>query len=259
MASDVIKSAGRVFELLEYLDLVERPTGLSELVEHFGWPQSSLAALLKSLVTLGYLHHDRNARTYLPTTRLAQLGAWVMTTVLGDERAIPLVNHLRRATGETVVLGVRNDLAAQYVLVRLSENPLALHTRTGVLRPLVHSGVGWALLSAMPDDVVLKLARQHNLATDRKDAKVRPEQVLANVERVRRDGYAFSRDIVTKGAGMIAVLLPEAGTGPRRAVAVGGPNERLVEKEQLIVQAIRNGIALFYPQAKARAPRRRSA
>jgi DNA-binding IclR family transcriptional regulator len=251
MPTDVVKSAGRVFEILEYLDSIQRPAGLSELVAHFGYPQSSIASLLKTLVTLGYLHHDRSARSYAPTTRLARLGDWVMTSLLDDEPAIQLVSHLRRATGETVVLGVRNDLAAQYILVRLSDNPLSFVTRTGVLRPLCHSGMGWMLLTTQVDASILKLARLHNLSVEKTQAKVKPDEVLDRVQQARRDGYAFSRDIVTRGAGMIAVLLPQTGHDPQRAVGVAGPTERLVEKQVLILRAIRNGLALFYGQRTA--------
>ena len=38
---------------------------------------------------------------------------------------------------------------------------------------------------------------------------------------------------------------------PERAVGVAGPTERLVEKQVLILRAIRNGLALFYGQRTA--------
>jgi len=40
-----------------------------------GYPVSSGAAMLKSLVSLGYLEYDRKTQTYLPTMRIAVAGA----------------------------------------------------------------------------------------------------------------------------------------------------------------------------------------
>jgi IclR family KDG regulon transcriptional repressor len=111
----VIKSAGR-----EYFDAVERAVGLTELVELFKFPQSSAAAILKSLVVLGYLYHDRATQTYLPTARLAHLGTWASTLLIDRDDVIQLVTHLSRAVEETVVLGVQNDLMAQYIYVQLA-------------------------------------------------------------------------------------------------------------------------------------------
>ena len=43
--TDVIKTAGRIFEVLEFFDQERRPLGLVELVGRFQYPQSSMAAL----------------------------------------------------------------------------------------------------------------------------------------------------------------------------------------------------------------------
>lgn len=196
-------------------------------------------------MTLCYLHHDRSTRSYTPTTRVSRLGTWVNDRLYGEESPIDLLNHLRRATEETAVLGIQNDLATQYLLVMLSERPVCYYTKTGALRPLCLSGVGWALLSAMPDEHIRKLARRHNLSLDFSDQRVDSAELLASVARIRRDGYAFSRHTVTRGVGMIAMLLPAGVGGTRRAVGVGGPVDRLEEKRDSILYAMRSGIDRF--------------
>ena len=52
MSTAAIKTARRVFEVLEYFDEVKRPLTLREVSAHFGYPVSSTAALLKSLLQL---------------------------------------------------------------------------------------------------------------------------------------------------------------------------------------------------------------
>ena len=55
MADAAIKSARRVFEIMEFFDHERRPLGLKTICDTLGYPVSSGAAMLKSLVTLGYL------------------------------------------------------------------------------------------------------------------------------------------------------------------------------------------------------------
>ena len=74
MADAAIKSARRVFEIMEFFDRARRPLGLKAICDELRYPVSSGAAMLKSLVTLGYLEYDRKTQTYLPTMRIAVLG-----------------------------------------------------------------------------------------------------------------------------------------------------------------------------------------
>lgn len=71
MADAAIKSARRVFEIMEFFDRARRPLGLKAICDELRYPVSSGAAMLKSLVTLGYLEYDRKTQTYLPTMRIA--------------------------------------------------------------------------------------------------------------------------------------------------------------------------------------------
>lgn len=254
MAMDVIKTASRVFEVLEYLDEVERPVRLSELVGRFGYPQSSIAALLRSLVKMGYLHHDRPTRSYTPTTRVSRLGAWVNDRLYGEDNTIQLLNKVCQEVEETVVLGVQNDLATQYVLVTISARPVCYYTKNGALRPLCQSGVGWVLLAAMSDDQVRKLVRRHNLSPEFGSQRVDAAELLSSLQRVRREGYAFSRHTVTRGVGMIAMQLPVGSGGALRAVGVGGPVDRLQEKRESILASLRRGIDKFLVPVPAPRP-----
>src|SRR3546814_5492035 len=72
-----VKSAGRVLEILEYFDDLQRQSTVMEIADALGYPQSSTSALLRSLVGMGYLNYDAHARTYITSSRVALLGSWV--------------------------------------------------------------------------------------------------------------------------------------------------------------------------------------
>lgn len=241
MDRDAVKSARRAFEILELFERERRPLALKDILDDRGYPASSGSALLKSLVTLGYLDYDNDRRTYFPTMRIAALGAWVPDALFGDGALIPIMERLRTLTGETVILAAQSDLHAQYVHLLHSAEPLQFSVPPGARRPLAASGLGWCLLSAKSDAEIERLRRRINAEPDQ-GAPLAREALMARVAEVRARGYAVSKHTVSQGAGVIGAPLPRGVTGRVFALGVAGPVARLEAKEQMIIAALREAV-----------------
>src|SRR3954470_2968219 len=98
----IIKTARRIFEILEQFEQVQRPLSLKEVAQRFDYPVSSASAVLKSLVELGYINYDRYSRTYLPTMRIVHLGQWVQDALFGDHGILALLDYLSQETQESI-------------------------------------------------------------------------------------------------------------------------------------------------------------
>jgi len=55
MSGDVVKSVGRVLEVLDFFRQQRNPAKANDIGLALGYPKSSTNALLKSMVSLGYL------------------------------------------------------------------------------------------------------------------------------------------------------------------------------------------------------------
>lgn len=242
MSDAAVKSARRVFEILEYFGRERRPLALKEVLDGLGYPASSGSALLKSLVQLGYLDYDRERRSYFPTMRIAALGAWVHDALFGDGALSALMAHLHRVTGETVILATQSDLHAQYVHLIHSAEPLQFSVPPGARRPLGASGMGWLLLSAKSDAEIEKLRRRINAEAGEAVPLTR-EGLMERITEVRLRGYAFSKHTVSEGAGVVGALLPRGPHGRVYALGVAGPVARLERKETTIVAELKAGVA----------------
>lgn len=225
----MVKSAQRAFAVLELFERERRPLGLSDVTGELGWPTSSAAALLKSLVVLGYLEYDRARRTYNPTMRIAVLGRWVPESLFGDGAVLAAAERLHERTGLTVILAVQSDLHAQYLHVIHAGEPLAGMVTPGLLRPLAVSGMGQLFLSAQTDEEVRRLVRRLNYRAE--GERVRIGDLLVRLHEVRARGYAFSKDAVSAGYGLIGALAPEAVLGRRIGVGVSGRTAELEARE----------------------------
>jgi len=241
VSTPVVKSAERAFAILEYFDQKRRPLSLKNITDHFKYPASSASGLLKSLVHNGYLSYDRYSRSYMPTSRLSTLGNWVPSD-LCNPAMMMLMGHLHEMTQETVVLGTQSDLYAQYMHVIPSSLPLRVHMKPGTLRPLASSGIGLAILSARSDEDIDLIVRRLNIDLQA-DEQLKFSSVLAEVEQVRREGFAFSRNKICAGVGLIAILLPPSANGPLMALGIGGPVWRLEEHAETLLKTMQEGVA----------------
>lgn len=248
MPDDPVRSAARTLRIFEYFDRVERPAGVLEIAQALDIPRSSAAALISGLVQLGYLSHDRVSRQYLPTMKLADLGRWVEAALVGRDRDLlaPLLHQVARAVDETVVLAVPDDLFVQYVHVELAQRPVMYFQRAGARRPMCRSATGWALLTFATDDEIVELAHRHDAHAN--DQPVPVPALLQAVHEARRLGYAVSRGAYLPGVAMVAMPVRSQDGQRRYALGVGGPADRLKDKEAMVVDALRACVARFNPR-----------
>lgn len=239
MTGSSIKSARRVFEVLEYFDRTRAPVSLREICEQFLYPPSSGSGLLKSLVQLGYLEYDKRSRTYLPTMRIALLGSWVATDLFGGLNVIRLMEDLRDSTRETVVLAARSDLQAQYVHVAHSKEALQFAVAPGTLRPLASSGFGRLLLSAETDADVETIVRRIDARRGPREAKIDQQELFAHLQAIREKRFAECDSRITPGVRIMAVMLSPTPFGRRFAIGVGGPRDRIESRSSAILRHLR--------------------
>ncbi len=249
----VVKTAGRVFEILEYFRELQAPLSVREIADHFRYPLSSTAVLVKSLTTLGYLSYDPDRRAFFPTLRIATLGEWLYDATYAGGEALRLLENVCRDTGETAILAVQNDIYSQYVHnVANPEQLIQLNVPAGTRRLLCWSGTGIAILSQLTEESVERLiertvsrvqkdpiaARIAGLEGDPTIMKFSRENVLVLVREARKNGFAISNGLVTASAGTIAMPLPLSTNGMRLAIAAGGVSGRLMAHKAEILAAM---------------------
>lgn len=244
----VVKSAARVLHILEFFDRRRGPANVHAVSTALGYPVSSTAALLRSLVTMGYLHYDRTLRTFAPTLRVPLLGAnWVAPALVGGGGSLQrLMAALATRTDASVALAARNGDAAEYIQVLGS---LADRMDVGGQRSLVTDIVGQAVLAGAPDREIRGLLHRWNaVAASRGQANVRPGDVVAELARLRRAGFIAG---IMGGFGLVAAPLPVDELGGPYAVVVILDAATFAARQATIGEILREEIAAHLaPPAK---------
>ncbi len=233
-----IKSAQRVLEVLEYFNGDRQEGTVMDIARTYGYPQSSTSELLSCLVALGYLHRDLRARTYRPSTRVAVLGAWVQPELFRKGSLLPMMDELASDSGATVVLAARVGLCVQYFHA-VDPQGTTSGLKTGDSAALLHSAPGKTLLATSSVDQVRKLIHRLNAESD-ESLRVRPDEMLAEIESVRARGYAIQLDGDTA---MVSVLLPQSSANEQLALCISAPRATVEENESQFVQLLRAAVA----------------
>jgi len=235
MAVRSIKSAERTLRLFELFSRRQEPLTVGDVSRGLGIPQPSASMLLTNLTAMGYLTHQRLARSYAPTVRVSLLGGFAGPRFSDGQSLAQRLNALHDAVGEDVFVGIQNDAAAQIVQVRGQD---ALNIDSGQMYSLTGSVVGQVLLALQPDSEVVRVVRRCNAEAGSDAERVNEADFLTLMAAIRRDGHAVNDGFYSPDRSGVAVAVRGAHAGGDFAVGFGGPTERIKAKRALIVQQL---------------------
>src|SRR3954469_11251040 len=226
-----IKSAQRVFEVLEYFDEDHPEASVSDISRRYGYPQSSASELLSYMVHLGYLRRGTRGRSFRLSMRVAMLGTWVQPNLVRNGRLLRLIDDVANETGATVVLatntGVR--LRCLHVVRRAEDAP-----HQGDSLPLLHSPEGRALLLTSDRELVRKYVHRLNAEAESEEERIRFDELAADLDGSSARGYVRKVD---KEGSAFAILIPNADRGEQLALCVRAPAG---SREDVIVRVMRS-------------------
>ena len=239
MTDNLVKSAERVLSVLELFRRMRTPLTASEICNALKYPKSSGDALLKTLVSLGYVALNLQTMRYFPSLKVTRLGDWLPSMVLGDGETLQTLEELHRLTGETVTLSMPTGLSMVFLVVIQGTYPISLTIRENFAVPIFSTAVGIAQLATSSDADIEKLAKRAYRGVNEQRQHVDLGQLMAEIQRTRDAGYAKAYDRVIADAGAIAMALPVNQLDQALVVAVGGLSERIKANESKITNIMR--------------------
>lgn len=217
-----VQSVDRSLDLLEALVSADRPLGIAELVGHTGLPQGTVHRLLQALQLRGYVRRTP-ARKYALGTGALRLADAAQRALVRTAR--PVLTELVRISGETANLAVLEGDDVVYVAQVSSPHTLRMFAEVGRHVPPHSTAVGKVLLAAMPAARAAEVVRRAGLTPRTPTTITEPEALVAELDRVRAQGYAVDEQEHESGVRCVAVPV---GPPDRvvAAVSVSGPADR---------------------------------
>jgi DNA-binding IclR family transcriptional regulator len=196
------QSVTRTIRILEALCASPAPISLAHLSRTLAAPKSSIAALLRGLVTAEFVTSSEGAYRLGP--RAFGLGSALLEArrhVQSSDLVRDGMRRLAERSGETVLFAVR-DAAADtmtYVEVIESRNAVRFAVSPGDRRPLYCTAGGRVLLASVDEDELRRYFR-----------RLRPQQITLNTETDRR---RLAEAIVALRATAVAQTVNQAAEG----------------------------------------------
>ncbi len=225
MSAVAVTAVERVLDILEAFQSSQKPLSLTDLAEVAGIPKSSCHAIVATLTARGYLYSLTRPRALYPTRRMYDIARDIHEKDPFVERVMPLLERLRDASRETIILGKRQGDAVIYLQVVESPHPIRYSARPGEFKPLHSSAIGKALLGSgkEPELRAALEGRQLNAATP--NTLTDPEALTEDILESRRRGYFLTRGENVPDVWAVSAFLTV--NTETLAVAIAGPRHRM--------------------------------
>lgn len=198
---------------------------LKDITELSEIPKSTVYRYLYTMQKLDMVAYDSNTETYSPGLGLW----WLMQTADPFANLRQIGRHERRKLmnqfNETVNLGVLTGSQILYLEIIESSRSLRMQAQPGARDDVHSTALGKAMLAFRPRSQWEAIVPDKMVRRTENTIVVRAD-LLANLERVRRDGYAMERGENENGATCIAAPILDANGASIASISVSLPTSR---------------------------------
>jgi IclR family acetate operon transcriptional repressor len=225
MSGVTVTAIARVIDIFEAFQTSQHPLSLTDLAEAVGVPKSTCHAIVSTLTARGYLYTLSRPRALYPTRRMFDVMSDIVANDPFIERATPVLERLRDATRETVILGKRQGESVIYLQVVEGLHSIRYSAKPGEFKPLHSSSIGKALLGSLKEAELRAWLKGRKLPAITATTKTQHEALVNDVLKSRKLGYFVTRGENVSDVWAVAAFLK--AHDETVAVAVAGPQHRI--------------------------------
>jgi DNA-binding IclR family transcriptional regulator len=226
-AKSSIQVIERMMSLLAALARHAAPVNLKQLSGETQLHPSTAHRILSVMVDNRLV--DRiEPGTYRLGIRLLELGSLVKSRISVRQEAVPHMQALHQALGETVNLSVRHDDEVVYIeRTAGSSSMMRVVQIIGTRAPLHITAVGKIFLAEDGADRCLEYARRTGLPRFTENTLTDAEQLVREIDKIRRQGYSFDNEEAEKGVSCIGAGIYNDENRLVAGLSVSAPSDRL--------------------------------
>src|SRR4051812_4843900 len=228
-----MRAVQRILGIFESFTAEQSSLTLQEIADRIELPKSTAFRIVQSLEKAGYLVRLEDQK-YCLSFRFTRLAGLVKSTLGIREIARPIMSGLAEATRETVSLHTvsgRNRVCIDAMASNAS--PLRSVSQPGEHVPLTAGSSSRVLAAHLSKKELAPVAAQMARATKRPQA-----EVLADLERIRKQHYAVSHGERVLGVSSMSAPITGADEQVVYCLSVAGPTVRVQTQEKEFVKLV---------------------
>ena len=238
------------------LDAVAASSGgltFAEIMRKTGLPQGTVHRLIGALLRVGYIEPSHNRKIYVFGRRLLRLLHLRTPREIIVELARPVLEGLVERFAETAFVAKLENEDVESIAMVLPDSERHSYVQPGRIMPL-HAAASAKAIFAFQDEDFLGRVLSRPLTAFTPRSTTTKKQVLAELARVRKTGYAVCLDELDPGVSSYACPIHIAG-GVVHSVGLVGVSRRLEQvPTATIVTALREAASILRDRLSGQIP-----
>lgn len=225
------KSVGKALSILSTFDEMTPMQRTTDIASRLHMNISTVSRHLNTLLDCGFLDRDDETGFYYPGLKIIALSGAVLQSndvyryTLAE---LPKLTYRLKVHGH---MAIPRQGEIVHLLSCSCENTAELVIPAGHRNPMYCSAMGRAMLAFMPVSTAKEIVRNSNRIQYASETKTDIEEIMKELERVRKSGYALVCNELNEGSGTLAAPIFNRQRKPVAAISVASTTYNLRQPE----------------------------
>lgn len=216
-ATDFVGSLAKGLKVIEAFRAESPRLSIAQIAEATGLDRATSRRSLLTLRVLGYADYD--GKFFSLTPRILRLGIGALAAMPLAQIVQPWLDQLSERIGESVSVSILDDTEIVYIARAQQRRVMSIGLMPGSRLPAHCTSMGRVMLAALPEKDARARIEASDLTPRTAKSRTDPEDIMAEIGRVRAQGFALIDQEIEIGLRSIAVPILSS-----RGVVVGALN-----------------------------------
>lgn len=206
--TDIIGSLAKGLRVLEAFGAEHPRLSIAETADRTGLDRATARRCLLTLHAEGYADYDGKFFTLTP--RVLRLGMGALAALPLAQLVQPWLDQLSERIGQSTSVSILDETEIVYLARAAQRRVMSIGLLPGSRLPAHCTSMGRVLLAALPGPEARAVIDASDLSPRTPFSRTDPEEIIAEIGRVRAQGYALIDQEVELGLRSLAVPLISA-------------------------------------------------
>ncbi|UFJ39268.1 IclR family transcriptional regulator [Brevibacillus humidisoli] len=225
-----LKTLDNALELLKYFSRENPSWGVRELAKEMGISHSIVYRILTTFEKHGFVVQDAETKKYELGMRFLEYGLIMQDKLRISDMMLPVMRRLAEQSGESVFLTWLDGMEAVYVEIAESSQRIKYAVSKGSRTPLYAGASNKTIMAFLPEEVQMRIIEK-GLVPRTNRTIVSPNELLANLQEIRRQGWCYSIGEYADDVVGISMPLFDRRGKVTGSLTVAGPLYRMPEEK----------------------------
>ncbi|APG88955.1 Pca regulon regulatory protein PcaR (plasmid) [Sinorhizobium americanum CCGM7] len=227
--TDFVSGFARGLKVIEAFGEAQPRLSIAEASKLTGLDRATVRRSLLTLSELGYADYDGKFFTLTP--KVLRLGHAYLSATPLPAIVQPHLDQLSEKAGQSASASVLDGTEVVYVARASQRRVMSINLMPGSRLPAYCASMGRVLLAALPQSEARAILARTELNANTPHTKTDPEELMAELRKVREQGYAVIDQELELGLCSIAVPLINARGQVVAALNIGAPAAHVAAAE----------------------------